>query len=216
MKWLRRITVFAASLYLVVLAGLIFFVEIYAVPEDLAQQPSIVVLGAGQRPDGSMGRSTAERLWAGVALYHRIGASRFVVTGGQLVDEPRPVADAMAASARMAGVPEEIIVIEPRALSTLQNALLAGDMLGDARRRPVVLVTHRFHLPRSWASFRWAGFDQLQLYPADSASAHWLRFGFGVLFVEAGKTFLNAGRAGMASLMDLVGIDQQTYLPFLD
>ncbi len=216
MRWIRRVGVLGVALYLITVAGLALFVEKFQPNAGLPQNPVIVVLSAGQSSDGSMGPYTAERLWTGVDLFQRYGATQFVVTGGNMHEGLPGVAHAMADSARMAGVPRAKIVVEARSQSTLQNAIFTRDLLPEATGTPVVLVTNRFHLPRAWASFRWAGFQKVLVYPSDTASDHWLRLGFGHLFFEVLKTGLNALRASGASLADELGVPRDRYMPLLD
>jgi len=218
MTWviLRRVALGLATLFLSIAALTMLFIEFYEKPDSLPSGAIIVVLGAGQTHDGNMGRATAERLWTGIELFHALGDARMVVTGGILVDETRAVATAMAEAALLADVPENRLLVEPKALSTLQNALFTAGLLGAETSAPIILVTHRFHLPRAWASFRWAGMQDLTLYPVDTPNDHWLRFGAGIVFTESAKSVLNAGRAAVASVADLLGLDQDTYIRLLD
>lgn len=216
MRWLRRIAIAAGALYLAAAAAVAGFIQFYPQPQALPEGAIIVVLSAGQNGDGSMGRNTAERLSAGIDLFWRLNARRMVVTGGAVAHETRPVAQSMAAAARAAGVPEDRLTVEPRALSTLQNALFTADLLGEERNAPLVLVSQRFHLPRVWASFRWAGMSELTLYPADSAIEHWRRFGARTVLLEAAKALGNLARASAVSIADLLGVQPATYMPLLD
>jgi uncharacterized SAM-binding protein YcdF (DUF218 family) len=69
----------------------------------------------------------------------------------------------------------------------------------------VILVTHRYHLPRAWASFRWAGFTDITLVAADPDRVQitWQDLGYEVL-----KWPFNVLRGGAASLMMAVGAPQ--------
>ena len=216
MRWLRRMAIAAGALYLAAAAVVAGFIQLYPQPQALPEGAIIVVLSAGQNGDGSMGRFTAERLSAGVDLFWRLDARRMVVTGGALQHETGPVAQSMAAAARAAGVPDDRLSVEPRALSTLQNALFTADLLGEERNAPLVLVSQRFHLPRVWASFRWAGMRDLTLYPADGAGEQWQRSGVRTVLPEAAKALGNLARAGVASAADLLGMTPETYMPLLD
>ena len=216
MRWFRRLAVLSVALYLVAVALVVGFIQLYPKPQSLPEGAVVVVLGAGQYDDGSLGRFSVARIQAGIALFQRIGARRLVVTGGALEHETRPVADSMAAMARAAGVPDGQLTVESRALSTLQNALFTADMLGAERDAPLVLVSHRYHLPRAWASFRWAGMRDLTLYPADSASEHGPRAGTTTVLVEGVKYLANLARAGLVSIADLLGVAPDTYMPLLD
>ena len=203
MRWLRR---------LAALAVVQFYDPLPALPKDAV----IVVLGAGQKPDGSLGAASLVRVEAAVALFKAGTGTLLIMTGGYLRHERGPVGTAMAEAARAAGVPDAAILVEDRALSTLQNALFTADILGPSADQPLILVTQRFHLPRAWASFRWAGMRNLALYPADTSLQHWQTAGIRAILSETFKTPPNAVRALAASAASLAGIPEPRYIRLLD
>lgn len=118
--------------------------------------------------DNSLGSETEKRVREGVRLYAEGLAPRIHFTGGY-PDKGRPGAGAqMLALAVAEGVPEGAASAESESRSTLQNALFSRDVLGPEADGSVILVSDGFHLARSWLSFRWAGYRDIQL---DAASA---------------------------------------------
>jgi uncharacterized SAM-binding protein YcdF (DUF218 family) len=109
-------------------------------------------------------------------------------------------------------VPVDDIRVEVESHSTLQNALYSRDILGPEAEQPVILVTNRYHLPRSWASFRWAGMHDITLYSAEPAEA---APDTGAIVLEAVKWPANLARAGVFSLMTAVGADGGDLAPLL-
>ncbi|MHA3980468.1 YdcF family protein [Halovulum sp. GXIMD14794] len=114
----------------------------------------IMVLGAQTLEDGTLARAAVERVETGVDLWRRGLAPRILFTGGPALPEYRPHADLMADVARNLGVPENAIIVEDGAHSTLQNALLSERLIPG---QDVILVTHGYHMARSRLSVAWAG-----------------------------------------------------------
>lgn len=186
------------------------FVWTHAPPEVLPKDAVIVVLGAGVRPDGSANRASLQRVEAGARLVLSGQGARMVITGG---GDPFAVAVPMAAAARAMGVDPAAITVETASRSTLQNALFTHDLVGDV---PAILVTQRFHLPRSWASYRWAGFTDLTLYASDPAPERLSRGVARQLLLEGVKWPVNVARAGAASAAQALGVPEARYIRLLD
>lgn len=144
----------------------------------------IVVLGAGvvvaappARPDPQL-TDTSDRLWHAARLFRRGLAPRIVVTGGSFsAQRGRPAqteAEAMRALLVDFGVPADRIVMEDRALNTIENMREVRTLIGDAR---AALVTSAFHMPRALRLARRAALN-VEPFPADwriadSALATW-------------------------------------------
>lgn len=129
---------------------------------DLNADPAdaIVVLSGNFVARGLFVGETRERTEAGLALALAGRAPVVVVTGGDVT------AEKMAQEVATGGVPDADILVERDATSTLQNALFTRRILPpDAS---VIVVTHRYHLPRAVASFKWAGFTRVEGHPADA------------------------------------------------
>lgn len=174
------------------LANLSFALS-YSSNDVLPANSSILVLG---------GPRLQQRLETGVAAYHTYGAKFFVVSSDR-------VANVIADRAEERGVPREIILLESRARSTLQNALFVREILTDTDS-PIVIVTQRAHLLRASASFRWAGFQDIYLLPADQPSDYLGKHG-ALFLTELVKWDVNVVRAGIASFLDAVGWTLEDY-----
>lgn len=130
-----------------------------AVDRGLADVPTseriaaIVVLGAGQRPNGTPGLASEARALHAVSLFKAGVADRLVISGGS--DQPPSTARVMADLAVAQGVPRSRVSIEEDSFSTAQNALLSRPLVDGE----IVLVTSRPHLLRAWVAFEWAGYD---------------------------------------------------------
>jgi uncharacterized SAM-binding protein YcdF (DUF218 family) len=141
----------------------------YAWPVDRSAPMGDVIVclsGGGDvprsTPDGM--RSRAETC----GLLYRAGAApRVLFTGGALSPD---LPSSAAVMARASGVPAAAVIIEPRARSTLQNAVFSLQHLPDAAR--LIVVTEAYHLPRAWVSFRLMGADEVRLYASARAVAN--------------------------------------------
>lgn len=126
-------------------------------PEKFTPADMIVVLGAGMDADGTLHRSTILRVKKGVALFHAGAAPHMHFTGGMGGKNGPSAGQMMAKLAQSLAVPAVQTSTENKSQSTLQNALFSQPTLKDVKR--IILVTEGFHLPRSWASFQWAAWQ---------------------------------------------------------
>ncbi len=67
-------------------------------------------------------------------------------------------------------MPREQIVTEPRAVSTWDNAVFSAELVRPRPDGRYVVVTSAWHMPRSLAIFRKAGWPELIPYPVDPMS----------------------------------------------
>ena len=193
------------------LGGVAASVYLYKDPDPVPLAAAIVVLsgpGAGSEVTGE----TMERVERGIALLQANAAPLLVMSGGGRLDaNGLGDADIMAAYARDRGVPDALMRLEARSNSTLQNAWLTAKIDDIDPAEPVILVTHRYHLPRAWASFRWAGFTDIALIAADR-DAPLVTAG---LLMETVKWPANAVRAAGASAAFALGADEDRVVPWL-
>ena len=212
---IRRLLALTVFLCAVALVGTAAYTYLYQRPDTLPPDANIVVLSAGI-VDGEMSQQTAERTATAVELYNTLVARGeapiLLMSGGQGSNEPTSKAVLMGAFAERSGVPAEALRIEAGSHSTLQNALFSKDALGDAATGPIIIVTHRYHLPRAAASFWWAGMSDVTLFSAEPEDATPIIDG---LILEAVKWPANAARAGIFSGLLAVGMDAEALLPYL-
>lgn len=117
---------------------------------------AIVVLGAQVHRNGRPSAALRGRVRRAVALYHAGYAPRVVVTGG-IGESGIAEAAVMEALAVAWGVPEDAMVLEPRATRTLESAHAVGAIARGAGWRSVIVVSDPFHLRRSMLMFRAEG-----------------------------------------------------------
>jgi uncharacterized SAM-binding protein YcdF (DUF218 family) len=127
---------------------------------------AIVVLGAPLTRTGELTPVLQERVAAAAELWHA-GAGRHVVaTGGITHGAPRAEAEALAEALATAGVPG--VIVEPRALTTADNARFTAALLAPLGARTVWVVTQPFHGRRAAHLFHRAGLDPHVWHIADS------------------------------------------------
>lgn len=124
---------------------------------SFASADAIVCLGGGIEDNGTLPYNVKTRIERCVQLYQAGLAPRVVFTDGVVANTGQIAGTEMAGYAAALGLPPEAAVIEPRAQSTLHNALFTFDLIAPADH--LILVSEAFHLPRSYASFKWAAWD---------------------------------------------------------
>ena len=116
-----------------------------------AQPPAgldtLVVLGAGLRPDGSPSEALRYCLDAALAYLNENPGTTCLVSGGQGLGEPRAEADAMADYLVAHGLDEGRIVREDRSRTTAENIRNSVGLLAPGSS--VGIVTNDFHLYRA-------------------------------------------------------------------
>lgn len=214
-----RLIKWGTALFVLTLSGVALFSTFW--PErtldSYDQADLIMVFGGGMDADGSLHRSTSDRVKKGVALYHAGASKRLHFSGGRGRPDGPAAGERMAALAQSMGVPASAISHEDSSQSTLQNALFSLPQLGPASS--VILVSEGFHLPRVVASTLWAA------GPKDIQVAFSTRFrdpmtpqstgAFGMMFREALAWWFNLGRAVLYSAGGWVGVDQTTRAEWL-
>ncbi|NNE78644.1 MAG: YdcF family protein [Silicimonas sp.] len=206
-RWIFAIAILSIWTALI---GTALYVALYQADPEAPSGDAIVVLAgnAGKNSAGLSGETQA-RFDAALALYEAGAAPLLVMTGG---GEP-PVAEFMRDAALEAGVPAEAILVENQSRSTLQNALFTADIESLDKTAPIIIVTHRYHLLRAKASFRWAGFSDVTNYAADPDGGFQISQG---LLWESLKWPLNVLRAAAASAAAAGDVPRENYLKYLE
>ncbi len=103
-----------------------------------------------------------ERIKKGAEVYAENEGTKIVVSGG-IKGETQRLSEAqiMKNALLTLGVPEEDIILEEQAKTTLQNFQFTREMLGDAAK--VAFVTSRFHIWRSKKIMKKAGVSYLPI-----------------------------------------------------
>ena len=213
MKLIRWILAIAILAIWAALIGTSLYVAMYAPPATLPEGEAIVVLAGDDGRSGAMSGQTELRLNTAVQLYNEGVAPQLVLAGGTKSTSTPSVAESMKAAAVALGVPEDAIVVETESLSTLQNAWFLSETEGVNTAAPVVLVSHRYHLPRANATMRWAGFTDVQNYAADPEG------GFQItpaLLWESLKWPYNVLRAAAVSAAEAGDVPRENYLQYTE
>lgn len=204
--WIGRVLIAVGLLW----AGTFLAIWIYAIsPAEPSAIPepadAIICLGAGMsRTQGWRAPDSASHRRATTcARLHASGVAPIIIFTGY----GHEISSAAAAMARIAGaegVPDADMLVEEEALSTIQNAAFVVPLLPAGAER-IVVVSDRFHLPRSAVIFRLLTALEVDVYPADphidgpdpggrtrlhwitrEASAIWLNVARGTTYVVAG------------------------------
>ena len=130
----------------------------YPVPE-VPQGDVIVMLGGGAIADvqdvdgmGMLAQSPSSRLLAAYRLHLRTHLP-ILLSGGQVFSDTGSEAEIARRVLRSLGVPDEMIRVETRSLTTGQNAHYTAEILRREGLMHPILVTSAFHLPRAVLNF---------------------------------------------------------------
>ena len=208
MRFVRRLVILGLIVTLLPLAASLGYARFWVEPEHQPAAAIIVLSGPGALQTGLVGESQA-RVERGVELFQAGLAPRLIMTGGSPGDISAAVV--MRDHAIGLGVPADRIEVEPASRSTLQNAEFVARMAPELLNAPVIIVTHRYHMLRSLASFRWGGFNQMQAAVPDVPSIPQSRHAM----MEALKWPVNAVRGGIGRLALALGVPPETVDPFL-
>lgn len=141
--------------------------------ESTPKAGAIVILGGATRnqespriiPDMS---ERGDRLLYGVKLYKDGAAPYILLTGGRIdwYGGSSSEAEDMATLIEIMGVPRENLLLEPRSLTTYENAVYTKEILERRNIDKIILVTSAAHMPRSMAIFKKQGIEAIPA-PAD-------------------------------------------------
>ena len=152
----------------------------YVVPTgSLAPYVGLVVLGGdidvprGVRDSkGFVLSDGGQRVTTSAALSRQYPHLLILFTAGEI--EPSSVWNTSANPAQQffdsVGIPSERMLYERAARTTYENAILSASVPGVDKTQPWLLVTSAWHMPRSMALFRAAGWN-VTPYPVDFRSS---------------------------------------------
>lgn len=141
----------------------------------------IIILGGAVDTHISTGRhdaaltDSAERMTAAAGLSRQFPDAKIIFTGGvgtlggQIWGDTTE-ADAARQLFQSFGIPDERMLFESRSRDTYENAQFTYQLLKPAPGQTYLLVTSGYHMPRSMALFRKAGFDVMP-YPVNYRTA---------------------------------------------
>ena len=146
---------------------------------DLSGFTGIVLLGGALEPGRfsqfhtqPLLNSGAERMVMAVALWRRNPQLRLVFTGGEgeLFGSGPSESERALRFFDVMGVPRSALTLETRSQNTYENAVFTRDLPGLDAHKPWLLLTSAWHMPRSVATFRKAGWN-VTPYPVDFRTA---------------------------------------------
>ena len=128
-----------------------------------------VVLGAAVKMGGKPGRALLRRIDRAVELFESEKTRNLLLTGGT-GKYPPSEARLMKDIAVARGVPDNRIVLEKTALSTMENAMRCAGIIGKNGWKKVVLITDAHHGVRAKFLFRVFGV-RVELCPPGAPEA---------------------------------------------
>lgn len=134
----------------------------------------VILLGGGIDKDGKLPASVITRVEKAAEYLNHNPESICVVTGGTLKWLPYPEAPELKNQLVLRGVEENRILVEDKALDTIQNFQLSVKMLSEYKKADVseilktstIIVTSRFHLRRAERLAHRIGFTDIKGIPA--------------------------------------------------
>jgi uncharacterized SAM-binding protein YcdF (DUF218 family) len=121
----------------------------------------LIVLGADQLGDGTLGVVSYWRSVYAVRAWRQGGFERIVISGGRLGSPQSPsLARSMADFIVALGAPREAIWLEERSRSTRENALFTAALIRDWPGKKV-LLTSDCHMRRASRAFARAGINAI-------------------------------------------------------
>jgi uncharacterized SAM-binding protein YcdF (DUF218 family) len=151
----------------------------WAADADLSHFTGIIILGGAlesgrfsQYRQQPLLNASAERMTMAVALWRRNPQLRLVFTGGEgeLFGSGPSEAERALSFFDSMGVPRSALTIESRSQNTYENAVFTRSLPGLGPQRPWLLLTSAWHMPRSLATFKKAGWN-VAPYPVDFRTA---------------------------------------------
>jgi len=109
---------------------------------------AIIVLGTPADSDGNPTPQLLDRITEAVHEYERGVAPRLILTGAAAHNQ-YVEAEVMARVAESQGVPASVVIEEPHALDTIQNACYSARILSSHGWHSAEIISSPFHLPRA-------------------------------------------------------------------
>jgi uncharacterized SAM-binding protein YcdF (DUF218 family) len=120
-----------------------------------------VTLNDKQPDDRVYFQHGADRVVHTVELYKKGVIKKIIISGGtgRLLTEGRPEADELVKVMELMGVLSSDMVIENQSRNTHESAVRLKEMFTDSTATNYMLITSAFHMRRSLACFKKAGFE---------------------------------------------------------
>jgi uncharacterized SAM-binding protein YcdF (DUF218 family) len=140
-------------------------------------KPAIVILGYGLNPNGTMRTILRRRVLTGLTVAQFFPQSPVIVTGGN-PQNGNSEAEQMRKMLLLLGFPDNRIIVEDRANSTVQNARFSVPLAKQAGTSGIILVTSSTHQGRADGDFVDAGANMLATvsYPDGDPTVNVVQF----------------------------------------
>ena len=154
--WMRRLIILGISVYLIFM-GLILS---YSYTNVDYNENVVIVLGAGVT-NGKVSKVLQNRLDACINYYHKNNDINIVVSGGLTRLKDGTEAEAMAQYLFDNGIPKDIVILEDKSQSTLENYRFTKQILENQNinYNSIVFVTNDFHIYRAKKYAEYCGFE---------------------------------------------------------
>jgi uncharacterized SAM-binding protein YcdF (DUF218 family) len=148
-RWLRRAIV-ATFLFLVASFAWAWLARALQPLQNTSVRhfDAIIVLGSPADQDGNPTPVQLDRVQEAVREYQLGVAPRILLTGGHAHNR-FVEARVMARVAQAQGIPPSVILIEPRAQDTIQNACYSAEILHQLGLQSAEVISSDSHLPRA-------------------------------------------------------------------
>ncbi len=130
----------------------------------------IIVLGGGVVKDiNFLPYGPQERIQKGIELYRDGYADHVIMTGGIVKGETYTESEYMRSYAELLGLPSDVIIEEPQARDTHENALYSLQIMAEHNWHTALVVTSYFHTRRACNVFAKQGADItcIAAYPSE-------------------------------------------------
>ena len=109
---------------------------------------AILILGTPADSDGNPTPELLDRITEGVREYER-GAAPILIVSGAAAHNHFVEAEVMARVAQSQGVPASRVILEPKAMDTIQNVCYASRIMREHQWTSVEVISAPSHLPRA-------------------------------------------------------------------
>ena len=171
--WTLRAAALAAAAVVLFVGGRVVMTGALANPGDVK---NVIVLGLALE-DGKPAPDLIRRVETAKAYGETHPDAVLILTGGNATENSLTEAAVMRELLAERGFPEERMILEDKANSTVQNFRNVGKIIDPAQ--PVIVVTNDYHMNRAAATARGAGFSQVHTLSAPSDP---LRYGANVMW----------------------------------
>ena len=153
--WLRCLFIAGIVVYI----GCMGLILSYSHTNIDYSEDTVIVLGCGVK-NGRPSVTLQARLDAAVDYYHKNSDIYIVVTGGLARQKDTTEALVMKNYLLEKGIPEDIIIMEDKSQSTLENYKFSKEILieNNIKHDSIVFITNSFHIYRAKTYAKYCGF----------------------------------------------------------